>query len=133
MKLKDFMTTNLEYIRPDATVYDAIERMVDRRIRSLVILPQADGAGHGVITARDVVCKVLARGADPGTVRVSDIASMPLLCMDGEKSLRDAALTMAEHNIARVFICDGDKILGMVSLLDAMQGTLVSRARGGNV
>ena len=40
MKAKEIMNRKIEYIEFDATVYDAIEKMVDKRIRSLVVKPK---------------------------------------------------------------------------------------------
>jgi len=39
-KVKEIMNTKLETIRPEAMVYDAIERLVDKRLRSLIVLPK---------------------------------------------------------------------------------------------
>jgi CBS domain-containing protein len=129
MKVQEFMTGKLEYIDGNATVYDAIEIMVDKRIRSLVVKPSKANEQHGVVTARDVVFRVLARDLDPGSVKVAEIASKPLVCMDKEKSVRDAANLMEQRGVARVFVYEGDKIQGVFSLIDAMQCSLILRAR----
>lgn len=129
MKVQEFMTSNVEYIDGDATVYDAIERMVDKRIRSLVVRPSKAEENYGVVTARDVVCRVLARKLDPGSVKVAEIASSPLICMDKGKNVLDAANLMEQQGVARVFVCQENRILGVFSLIDAMQCSLILRAR----
>jgi CBS domain-containing protein len=133
MRVKEFMKTRLEYVEAGDSVYDAIERMLDKRIRSLVVKPSASGDVHGVITVRDVVFKVLGKGLNPGKVRVSEIASRPLVCIDQDTELSDAAALMERFNIARVFVCDGKKLLGIFTLTDAMAGSLVQIARQGHV
>lgn len=133
MTVREFMTTNLEIIEASASVYDAIEKMVDKRIRSLVIEPQGKEDKRGVITARDIVCKVLAKDLDPKKIRVSDIASKPLIYIEKDKSIKDAADIMEKLHIARVFVCHDDKIIGVFSLMDAMQSTLVLKARENHV
>ena len=133
MKLSEFMTTKIEYIDSNATVYDVVEKMVDRRIRSLVVRsPEADD-GHGVITARDVVFKVLAKGLDPSKVKAEELASKPLLCIDEEAHLSDAITMMQENHIARIFVCRGGHIVGVVAMLDIMWAVLIKRARGEHV
>jgi len=42
----------------------------------------------------------------------------------------DAATTMERSNIARLFVCEEGKIIGLISLLDVMAAELVTRARG---
>lgn len=133
MKLTEFMTTKIEYINPDATVYDVVERMVDRRIRSLVVRWAGEPDGHGVITARDVVFKVLARGLDPSRIRAEELASKPLFCIDRNAHLQDALEMMQDNNIARVFVCGEEGILGVVALMDVMWAVLIMRARGEHV
>ncbi|MCK8601829.1 CBS domain-containing protein [Desulfoferrobacter suflitae] len=129
MEVQEFMTSKVEYIDGDASVYDAIERMVDKRIRSLVVKPSKREKMPGVVTARDVVFRVLAKHLDPGSVRVAEIASRPLYCMAKGTSVLDAASIMEEKGVARVFVCEGEQILGVFSLIDAMQSSLILRAR----
>lgn len=130
MKLEEFMTTNIKYIDADRSVYSAIEKMVDRRIRSLVVRFPGKETEHGVITARDIVFRVLAKGIDPKDIKVSEIASKPLICVDSSMTLDDVTRIMEEHNVSRSFVCDREKIIGVISLLDLMAATLIIRARG---
>lgn len=130
MKVHEFMTTKTERIDCDESVYDAIERMVDRRIRSLVVTFPGKEADCGVITARDIVFKVLAKDLDPNGAKVSEIASRPLVCVDKDAELTEIAQVMTKASVARVFVCEGESIIGVLSLLDLMSAALVGRARG---
>ena len=130
MNVQEFMSTNIESIDADKSVYDAVEKMVNRRIRSLLVRFSGPKTEYGVITARDVVFRVLARDIDPQTMKASAIASRPLVCIDRYASLHEASVMMEESNVARLFVCDGGKILGMLSLLDFMAAMLILRARG---
>ena len=130
MKLEEFMTTKIVYIDADGSVYDAIEKMVDRRIRSLVVKFPGKETEHGVITARDIVFRALAQGINPKDIKVSEIASKPMVCVDFNMTLDDVTRIMEEHNITRTFVCEQGKIIGVISLLDLMAATLIIRARG---
>jgi CBS domain-containing protein len=133
MKVKEFMKTKLAYIDADSTVYEAIEEMLDKRIRSLVVNPENAEEVYGVITARDVVFKVLGKGLMPRDVKVSEIASKPVVCIDQDTKLIDAAVLMEKLGIARLFVCEGKKLLGIFTLTDAMGGSLILIARSGHV
>lgn len=133
MKVKEFMKTRLEYVEVNHTVYDVIERMLDKRIRSLVVKPSGLEDVYGVVTARDVVFKVLSKGLNPRDVRVSEITAKPLVCIDQDTQLSDAAALMKKFNIGRVFVCDGKALLGIFTLADAMAGSLIQIAREGHV
>jgi len=130
MKVHEFMTTKIEFIDANKTVYDAVERMVDRRIRSVVVRFAGKEGDYGVLTTRDIVFKVLAKGTNPKKVKVSEIASKPVACIDKDMDFDDAATAMERSNIARLFVCDEGKIIGLISLLDVMAAELVTRARG---
>ena len=130
MKDHEFMTTKIEFIDANKSVYDAVERMVDRRIRSVVVRFAGKEGDYGVLTTRDIVFKVLAKGTNPKKVKVSEIASKPVACIDKNMDFDDAATAMERSNIARLFVCDEGKIIGLISLLDVMTAALVTRARG---
>ncbi len=133
MKVKEIMTTRIEQIEADKTVFDAIEKLIEKRIRSLVVkFPGEDGA-DGIVTARDIVFKVIAQKKNLRKVKISEIASKPLICVDQETNLGSVAELMEESNVERVFVREGEKVIGVVALLDIMAGTLIMRARGQNV
>ncbi len=133
MKVYEFMTTRLETVNADDTVYNAIELMVDRRIRCLLVRFPGGDMDDGVITARDIVYKVLAQGKDPKEMRVSEIASRPISCISRDMPLVEAAALMKQSGVARLFACDGEKIVGVISMMDAMAAMLIIRARGDHV
>jgi signal-transduction protein with cAMP-binding, CBS, and nucleotidyltransferase domain len=130
MKVQELMTTKIESVDADRTVYDAVEKMVDRRIRSLMARFPEENLNHGIITARDIVFKVLAKSLNPKDIKVSEIASRPLVCIDKNMDLNEAASLMEKKNIARIFVCEDEKIIGVIALIDIMTGALLMMARG---
>jgi len=132
MKVDEIMTKKLETIEADASIYDAIERMIDKRIRSLLVKPRDENDVYGVITVRDIVFKVLAKNLNLNTTKVGEITSKPLVCIDKGVDVEYAVNLMTKFNITRVFICDGKEIRGIISLLDVMSSELIKRAREGH-
>ncbi len=131
MKVEEIMTKKIEFIEPEATVYDAMERMVDKRMRSLVVKPGDEEDVCGVITVRDIAFKVIYKNLDPTKVKVSEITSKPLVCIHKDMTIEDVVALMEKYNIARTFVCEGNKTIGVVSLLDIMAGSVIQRAREG--
>lgn len=129
-KVKDIMNVKLETISPDSTVYDAIEKLVDKRMRSVVVLPKDEKDIYGVITVRDIVFKVIAKNLNPHKIKVEEIASKPVISIDKETEIGHLIKLMEKFNIARVFVHEGRNIIGVVSLLDVLSATLIERARG---
>jgi len=131
MKVDEIMTKKLETIEADASIYDAIERMIDKRIRSLLVKPRDEHDVYGVITVRDIVFKVLGKNLNLNKTKVGEITSKPLVCIDKGMDVEYAVNLMTKFNITRVFICDGKEIRGIISLLDVMSCELIKKAREG--
>jgi len=130
MKAQEVMTTKIESVDADKSVYDAVEKMVDRRIRSLIVKFSGKDLNYGSITARDIVFKVLAKGLNPNDIKVGEIASKPVACIDKNAAMNEVASLMEKKKHARIFVCENKKIIGVISLMDLMAGALIIRARG---
>jgi len=131
MKVDEIMTKKLAIIDAGATIYDAIESMIDKRIRSLLVKPRDEKDVYGVITVRDIVYKVLGKNLDLNKTKVGEITSKPLVCVDKGMDVEHAVNLMTKFNITRVFISEGKEIIGIISLLDVMSAELIKKAREG--
>jgi CBS domain-containing protein len=132
MNVIEIMTKKLETIDADEPLYNAIEKMIDRRIRSLLVKPRDEKDVFGVITVRDIVNKALAKNLDLTKTKVNDITSKPLVCVDKGMDVGYAINLMSKFNITRVFVNDGKEIIGIISLLDVMSAELIKRAKEGH-
>jgi CBS domain-containing protein len=133
MKIEEIMVKKLESVEANAPVYDAIEKMVDRRIRSILVKPKDEKDVYGIVTARDIVFKVIGKDLDPNKIRIEEIASKPVISIDKDMDIDHVISLMKKFNIARVFISEGKEIIGVASLLDILSGALIERARGGRI
>lgn len=127
MNVEDVMNKRLEFVEADATVLEVIERLVNRRIRSVLVKPKDENDTYGVVTVRDVVFKCLAKNLDPQKVKAHEIASKPLITVEKTMSVEHVLRLMDRFNIARVFVKEGEKIVGVVALMDIMSAYLVRR------
>ncbi|RLI77189.1 histidine kinase [Archaeoglobales archaeon] len=128
MSAEEVMNKRIESIKPDASVLDAIERITTLRIRSLVVEPDEDDV-YGVVTVRDIVFKCLAKRLDPKQVKVKDISTKPIVCVEKSMPLEHVLNLMEKFNIARVFVKDRNKVVGVISLMDAMTAFLMHRVK----
>lgn len=132
MNVVEIMTKKLETVDADAPIYNAIEKMIDKRIRSLLVKPRDERDVYGVITVRDIVNKALLKNLDLNQTKVKEIASKPVVCVDKDMDVEFAVSLMSKFNIARVFVNDGKDIIGIISLLDVLSAELIKRAREGH-
>jgi CBS domain-containing protein len=133
MKVYEVMVKKLESVEANAPVYDAIEKMVDRRIRSILVKPKDGKDVYGILTVRDIVFKIIGKNLDPNKIRVEEIASKPVISIDKDMDIDHVISLMNKFNIARVFISEGKEIIGVASLLDILAASLIERAKGGRI
>jgi len=127
---KDIMNKRLETIPEEASVYEAIEKMIDKRIRSLLVVPKDPNKGYGVVTVRNIIFKVIALGVDPHQVKIGEISSKPVVCVYEEAPISEILNLMVKNNFARIFIKNKEeKIIGVVSFFDVLTHILVEKAK----
>jgi CBS domain-containing protein len=117
MKLKDIMSTEVEIVRPDASIQKAAEKM-----RSLDVgaLPVCDGRRLiGMVTDRDITIRATAGGRDPKTTLVRDCLSSEPVYGFEDQDLEDAQTLMEQKQIRRLPVMSRDKeLVGIVALGD---------------
>jgi CBS domain-containing protein len=114
----DVMTKHVVDIEADATVAQAVEKMKQLNVSSLLVGRHQAGDMWGFMSQTDVVEKVVAHGLDPETVYVHEIMHKPVITVPPNASLQDCAALMARADIRRVLVYDGQDIVGIVSSTD---------------
>jgi CBS domain-containing protein len=118
MKVEEIMNKKVEFIEADAQLIDAIEIMVDKGIRSLLVKPSSEKDDYGVISTTDVVLRALGLGLDPLKTKVKEIMTKPIIWLKKEVDITEVANLMREHNVARVFVKEDRQVIGVIALLD---------------
>ncbi len=118
---RDIMTSGADHLEGTATVMEAVQKLASEDYGALPIC--TDGKLKGMITDRDVVVKVLAAGMDPNTTKVIDLVQGEVVTIGADDSVEEAARTMADHQVRRLPVIDGDKLVGMVAQADLARST----------
>ena len=113
---RDIMTSGADVVPSDATVLDAAKKIASDNVGSLPICD--NGKLKGMITDRDIVVKVLAKGGDPGTTKVIDLIQGEVVTIGADDSVETALQTMSKHQVRRLPVIDGTELVGMVSQAD---------------
>ncbi len=117
-KAKDIMTTDVVTISGEATVAEAVALMKSRGVRSLIVDRQNEEDAYGIVTQRDVVYKVVAKGLDPNQVRVREIMVKPLVVVNPNLDVKYVAQLLANMGLSRAPVLGEHRLLGVVSLSD---------------
>lgn len=129
-----------------ATVADAIQVMLDRRVGAVAVL---DGEGRvaGIFTERDVLRKVALSGKDPRHTMVRDVMTSNVEMATLKTTPGEAFTAMVDSHYRHLPVVDeGGRLLGILSIrnllqaqidqlthqLDAMEIALSNDAPGGD-
>ncbi len=129
MTIAEVMSKPVAMIEPDAKVSEALARMAQRGISSILVLPQAGTSVYGIVTKRDIIGKVVAQNRKPDELRVAEIMSAPIYTIAPHVTLPQCAARMVEMGVRRLTVTQGDKPIGIVSdtdLFRAVEGRRVS-------
>lgn len=121
LKVEDIMNPNIETITQDASVFEAMQKIIEKRIRSLLVLPKKENDLYGVLTIRDIVYNVLGKNLDPHKTKVGEVATKGIVCISKDAELQDFIKLMERFNIGRVFVNEGKNIVGVASLFDTVR------------
>ena len=117
MKVRDAMTAGAECVAESDSLVDAARKMAELDVGSLPICG-SDNRLKGMVTDRDIVVKVLARGDDPATVTAGQLGQGKPVTIGADDSLEEALRTMSEHRVRRLPVIDGHDLVGMLSTAD---------------
>jgi CBS domain-containing protein len=102
---RDIMTPAPQCCSGETTLNDVANLMVEADCGEI---PITDSSNRllGVITDRDIVCRVVAKGKNPSAVCASDVMTQPVVCVKEDSSLDDVLAVMEENQIRRVPVVD---------------------------
>jgi CBS domain-containing protein len=114
---RDIMTGGVECARSTDTLVDAARKMRDLGVGALPICGEDDRLA-GMITDRDIVVHCIADDKDASSTRVETLAEGKPVTIGADDSLEETLRTMAEHQVRRLPVIDGDRLVGIVSQAD---------------
>src|SRR5215208_3187997 len=116
-RVRDLMTSAVVTIEPQASVVEAARRMIQEEKGPLPVV-EGEGRAVGMVTDRDIIARVVAEGHDLGSVTVEDIATRELVTIGPDQDADEAALLMAEHQLDRLLVVEGERLVGIISEAD---------------
>ena len=108
----DVMARSVMAVELNTNAKDCAKAMAKRGVSCAVITQS--GSAVGIVTERDLVSKVLAESIDARNVLVRDIMSTPLITIEPDATLTNAAETMAQYRIRRLVVVDASGTLAGV-------------------
>ena len=123
MEVRQIMTVNPACCTPDMKLQEVAKMLMDH---DCGCIPVVEGKGSmkplGVITDRDICCRVIALGKNPYQMTVGDCMSGNVVTVTPEMSLEDCCKVMEDNQVRRVPVVDANgRCCGIVAQADIAQ------------
>ncbi|MEM3956328.1 MAG: CBS domain-containing protein [Candidatus Bathyarchaeia archaeon] len=122
LKVRDVMENGIVTIDGNAPAIEAVKKMLENNVWSVIVT--VNDLPTGVVTERDILRRVIAKGYDVNKVPLKDIMSCPIITIDPEASFGEAWKLMVEKDIRRIYVIEKGKIIGRVTRAGLFQKLL---------
>ena len=109
-------------IAPEATVLDAMAKMAEKDIGSLVVMDGEELVG--VITERHYSRNVFLKGRASPTTLVREIMERNVIHVRPEQSIELCMALMTEKRVRHLPVIEGKKVVGIISIGDLLKSII---------
>lgn len=109
-------------VAPSTTVFEALQRMAEHNIGALLVMNGDRLAG--IFSERDYARKVVLRGLTSKDTTVGDLMTGKVITVGPEWTADQCMALMTEHHIRHLPVLDGDRVLGVISIGDAVKAVV---------
>ena len=107
---------------PDASVYDALTVMAEKRVGALVVL-EGDKL-CGVFSERDYARKVILQGKSSKETAVADVMSSKVFYISPDQQIDECMALMTDKSIRHLPVLDDGELVGVISIGDVVKATI---------
>ncbi|MEM3703270.1 MAG: CBS domain-containing protein [Candidatus Bathyarchaeia archaeon] len=122
LKVRDVMEGGIVTLDGDLPAIEALKAMLENGVWSVVV--NVKGIPMGVVTERDLLRRIVAKGLNIERVPLKDVMSCPLITVDPDAAFGEAWDLMAEKGVRRLYVVEGGKIIGRVTQTGLFQKLL---------
>jgi CBS domain-containing protein len=109
-------------VSPDATVFEALQRMAEHNIGAVLVL--SAGRLAGIFSERDYARKVALHGLASKTVPVGELMTGKVFTVDAAWTAEQCMALMTEQHIRHLPVLEGDQVVGVVSIGDVVKAVV---------
>lgn len=104
---------------PDSTVFDAIARMVDHNVGSILVTD--DGEVEGIFTERDYLRRIVLEGRTSKTTRVEEVMTTDVVWVDPSYTADECMALMTENKCRHLPVLSDNTLSGIISIGDCVK------------
>ena len=102
---KDLMTSDPQCCTAETPLNEVAKLMVECDCGEIPVV-DSDKKLIGVVTDRDIVCRIVAKGQNPSAMTAQDAMTQPVISVTEDTSLKDVLSAMEEHQVRRLPVID---------------------------
>ena len=114
---KDVMKKDLIELDESVSIQDAASKMVNEKIGCVIVTSNSDHVG--ILTEKDFI--TIAAEGRPLFTAISEVMSSPIISIDSEETVWEAAELMKEKNIHKIPVQENNKIVGILTATDLVK------------
>lgn len=103
-------------VRPDNTVYEALEIMESKNIGAMLVMEGGEMAG--IFSERDYARKGILRGRASKDTLIRDVMTSKVITVETEQKLQECMEIMSEKHIRHLPVTKDGKLVGIISIND---------------
>lgn len=116
MKVREVMSEKVEWANPETPLVEVAKMMEKHDIGSVPVCE--NNKLLGLVTDRDIVVRVVAKGEDWGKLSAGQIMSTNIVTVTPDTDVHEASDLMARHQVRRLPVVAGGNLVGMLALGD---------------
>ncbi len=118
--VKRVMARNIVTVDKQATVMEVAGVMEAKNVGSVLVVDKGNGEFVGIVTERDIVRKVVAKGVDGSSYLVKGVMSSPLVTIESTRTIFEAGDLMDQKKVRHLAVTEGNAVVGVVSVRDLL-------------
>ncbi len=119
IQISEIMSPKPVLVNAGSTITKAAEIMGQFQVGSLVVMEREKIVG--LMTAHDVIFKVVAKSKDPSTSIVDEVMSKRVISISPEKTVQDAMQIINENDIKQMPVTQMGKLVGFITMKDILR------------
>jgi CBS domain-containing protein len=117
--------TEVWRVNPDATVFEALQRMAEKEVGALVVTEGVQVVG--LVSERDYARKVALLGRSSPTTLVSEIMVSPVVYIHLDQPIEECMALMTEKRTRHLPVIDDGKLVGLISIGDIVKSIIADQ------
>ena len=110
------------YVKPQATVFEALQKMAEKECGALMVIE--DGKLVGMFSERDYARKIILAGKSSKEAVVAELMTKLMVTVKPSTSINDCMALMTEKRVRHLPVLDHNEIAGMISIGDVVNAVI---------